>query len=137
MNNEENSSSSTCDETDEEIFRYFSKGERLSGSWADIVEEEEELLKSLKDVSLEEESSIKLFVGQLPKDMKEDGIRNLFRDFVTVTDVCIIRNKLTKESRGCAFILVKGKEDADRAISLLHNKKILFPVFCFFFEEKN
>ena len=46
----------------------------------------------------------KLFVGMLPKDVTSDGLLSLFSPFGRIIDSAIMRDKLTSESRGCAFV---------------------------------
>ena len=48
----------------------------------------------------ESEESVKLFVGQVPKNMDETELLALFRDFALVDEVNIIKDKATRASRG-------------------------------------
>lgn len=51
------------------------------------------------------EESVKLFVGQVPKQMTETQLLELFEQFATVDQVNIIKDKITRASRGFNFIL--------------------------------
>ena len=44
--------------------------------------------------------SVKLFVGQLPKQMNEQQLAEVFSEAGTVYEINIIKDKLTKQSRG-------------------------------------
>lgn len=46
------------------------------------------------------EESVKLFVGQVPKHMTEDELLTLFKEFAIVDEVNIIKDKATRASRG-------------------------------------
>lgn len=47
--------------------------------------------------------AVKLFVGQLPKQMTEEQLAEVFSEVGTVYEINIIKDKLTKQSRG-AFL---------------------------------
>lgn len=50
--------------------------------------------------------SVKLFVGQLPKQMSEQQLAEVFAEAGTVYEINIIKDKLTKQSRGvCSLYL--------------------------------
>lgn len=46
------------------------------------------------------EESVKLFVGQVPKQMSEAELIELFEQFAIVEEVNIIKDKITRASRG-------------------------------------
>lgn len=50
------------------------------------------------------EESVKLFVGQVPKQMTETQLLELFEQFAIVDQVNIIKDKITRASRGTNFI---------------------------------
>jgi len=47
-----------------------------------------------------EEGSVKLFVGQVPKHMTEAELLAMFREVAAVDEVTVIKDKVTKVSRG-------------------------------------
>lgn len=69
-----------------------------------------------------DDDSVKLFIGQIPKDMDEDALRPYFADFGTIFELTIIRDKTTKIHRGCAFLTYARKISALHAIQELHDK---------------
>ncbi|XP_023636318.1 RNA-binding protein BRN1 isoform X4 [Capsella rubella] len=73
----------------------------------------------------EEEESVKLFVGQIPKHMSESQLLTLFQEFAVVDEVNIIKDKITRASRGCCFVLCPSRDEADKLVNACHNKKTL------------
>ncbi|CAM6095102.1 unnamed protein product [Calypogeia fissa] len=71
---------------------------------------------------------VKLFVGQVPKQLSEQQIAAIFGEAGSVREINIIKDKLTKQSRGCCFITFTTREEADTAIALFHDKRTLPPV---------
>ncbi|KAJ4815044.1 hypothetical protein LUZ62_027610 [Rhynchospora pubera] len=72
-----------------------------------------------------EEDSVKLFVGQVPKHMTEEQLIALFKEVAIVDEVNIIRDKATKASRGCCFLICPSRDEADKAVVAYHNKRTL------------
>ncbi|KAK9084093.1 hypothetical protein Scep_030564 [Stephania cephalantha] len=75
--------------------------------------------------SSEEGESVKLFVGQVPKHMTEAELLDMFEEFALVDEVNIIKDKSTKASRGCCFLICPSRVEADKAVSACHNKRTL------------
>lgn len=71
------------------------------------------------------EESVKLFVGQVPKHMTEAQLLALFKEFALVDEVNIIKDKATRASRGCCFVICPSRQEADKAVNACHNKKTL------------
>ncbi|GMI66560.1 Bruno-like 1, RNA-binding protein-defense related 1 [Hibiscus trionum] len=71
------------------------------------------------------EESVKLFVGQVPKHMTEAQLLAIFNEFALVDEVNIIKDKVTRASRGCCFVICPSREEADKAVNACHNKKTL------------
>uniref|UniRef100_A0A0D6QXE7 RRM domain-containing protein n=1 Tax=Araucaria cunninghamii TaxID=56994 RepID=A0A0D6QXE7_ARACU len=69
--------------------------------------------------------SVKLFVGQVPRHMMESQLLPIFQEAGNIQEVSIIKDKVTKASRGCCFVTCPSRQDADKAISLFHNKRTL------------
>ncbi|MQL84352.1 hypothetical protein Taro_016856, partial [Colocasia esculenta] len=72
-----------------------------------------------------EEESVKLFVGQVPKNITEAQLLDMFKEVALVDEVNIIKDKATRASRGCCFLICPSREEADKAISACHNKRTL------------
>ncbi|GAV79070.1 RRM_1 domain-containing protein [Cephalotus follicularis] len=71
------------------------------------------------------EESVKLFVGQVPKNMSEAQLLSMFKEFALVDEVNIIKDKTTRCSRGCCFVICPSRQEADKAVDACHNKKTL------------
>ncbi|KAI3979648.1 hypothetical protein MKX01_013743 [Papaver californicum] len=69
--------------------------------------------------------SVKLFVGQVPKHMTEVELISMFKEFSLVDEVNIIKDKTTRTSRGCCFLICPSREEADKAVNACHNKRTL------------
>lgn len=69
-----------------------------------------------------EEEPLKLFVGQVPKQMSEEDIFPTFDAFGPLKDVAIIRDKHTGLHRGCAFVTYWSPADAQKAQMALHDQ---------------
>ncbi|XP_062231253.1 RNA-binding protein BRN1-like isoform X2 [Phragmites australis] len=66
--------------------------------------------------------SVKLFVGQVPKQMSEEELAAMFRGVALVDEVTVIRDRATRVSRGCCFLICPSREEADKAVTSYHNK---------------
>ncbi|KAG5567648.1 hypothetical protein RHGRI_003000 [Rhododendron griersonianum] len=71
------------------------------------------------------EESVKLFVGQVPKSMTEDQLLAMFKEFALVDQVNVIKDKTTRASRGCCFVICPSRQEADKAVDACHNKTTL------------
>ena len=49
--------------------------------------------------------AIKMFVGQVPKDLSESELRVLFEEFGPVYQINVLRDKSTKQSKGESSIV--------------------------------
>nr|CAB3461665.1 unnamed protein product [Digitaria exilis] len=66
--------------------------------------------------------SVKLFVGQVPKQMPESELAAMFARVALVDEVTVIRDRATRVSRGCCFLICPSREEADKAVTAYHNK---------------
>ncbi|KAH9279871.1 CUGBP Elav-like family member 4 [Echinococcus granulosus] len=70
-------------------------------------------------------NALKLFIGQIPRFMNEADIRPIFEEFGPISDILVLRDKLTGIHKGCAFITFCKRDSAVRCQETLHEKKIL------------
>lgn len=61
--------------------------------------------------------SKKLFVGGLSWNTTDEGLRQAFEKFGTVSEAKVIMDRETGRSRGFGFVTFDSAEDADAAIS--------------------
>jgi len=70
------------------------------------------------------ESSIKmdvrLYVGNLPRSTSQDELDTLFRQAGAVVSVEVVRDRISGEPKGFAFITMGSQTDADQAINLFN-----------------
>ena len=65
--------------------------------------------------------SSRLFVGNLDYGTEETELRQLFTDAgFEVTEASVMRDRMTGEPRGFAFVELAGPDEAERAIQQLH-----------------
>ncbi|MGA2864115.1 MAG: RNA-binding protein [Verrucomicrobiota bacterium] len=66
--------------------------------------------------------STKLYVGNLPFDVTEDDLRNLFSPLGPVNEITIIMDKATGRARGFGFVTMDTPEAAKAAILALNGR---------------
>ena len=64
---------------------------------------------------------MKLYVGNLPYSVDEEGLKKLFEGF-TVEEVTLIKDKMSGRSKGFGFVTIADDESAKKAISDLNGK---------------
>lgn len=69
--------------------------------------------------------AIKLFVGNIPKTYTAEDLRPLFDQIGTVIELVVVRDKLTDESKGSAFVWYQTRAEAEHAVSELHLRHML------------
>lgn len=67
---------------------------------------------------------MKLFVGNLPYDVKEDELRDMFAAHGQVASVAIISDRDTGRSKGFGFVEMPNQAEAEKAISNLNDKDV-------------
>ena len=67
---------------------------------------------------------MKLYVGNLPWSIDDEGLKKLFSEFGEVEEASIIKDKFSKKSKGFGFVTIASDEDAKKAISELDGKTI-------------
>ena len=68
--------------------------------------------------------SKKLYVGGLPYNTTDDGLKDAFSQAGTVTSASVIIDKMTGRSRGFGFIEMSTDEEADHAIEVWNGKML-------------
>ena len=66
--------------------------------------------------------SAKLFVGNLTFTATENDLQDHFSQAGAVLSVNIMQDRTTGRSRGFAFVEMASKDDAEKAISMFHEK---------------
>lgn len=65
----------------------------------------------------------KLYIGGIPYAVGEDSLQQLFEGAGTVEKCDIILDKMTGRSKGFGFIEMSSEEEAQKAISMFHDKE--------------
>ena len=65
-----------------------------------------------------------IFVGNLPRDITEDDLREAFGAYGKVNTVSVIKDKFTGEPRGFGFVEMPNKNEGQAAIAGVNGKMI-------------
>jgi RNA recognition motif-containing protein len=68
---------------------------------------------------------MKLYVGNLSRDVTEDDLRAAFQVFGALDSVSIIKDHSNNTSKGFAFVEMAAKAEAEAAIAGLHEKEFM------------
>ena len=65
-----------------------------------------------------------IYAGNLPYDIDNDGLKDIFSAYGTVDNVHIIIDRATDRSKGFGFIEMNNDEEAQKAIDALNDSDI-------------
>jgi RNA recognition motif-containing protein len=68
--------------------------------------------------------SMKLFVGNLPHEMTEEQLQELFSEAGHVASSKIIMDRQTGQPRGFAFVEMETKLEGQKAISMINGRTV-------------
>jgi len=71
-----------------------------------------------------EGSSAKIFVGGLPRNCSEEAFTQYFEQFGQITDVVVMKDRETGESRGFGFVTYDSAEVVDKVMERVSDHKI-------------
>jgi RNA recognition motif-containing protein len=63
---------------------------------------------------------MKIYVGQLPHNVKENELKELFSEFGEITSVTLIMDHYSGRSKGFGFIDMPNNSEADKVIKTLN-----------------
>src|SRR5689334_9456821 len=67
---------------------------------------------------------MKIFVGNLGRDITEEDLRGAFSTFGKLTSVAVLKDKFTGEPRGFGFIEMEAKAEGQAAINSLNGTQL-------------
>ncbi len=65
-----------------------------------------------------------IYVGNFPKTIDDEAIRNLFSAHGEVTEVKLLKDRYTGELRGFGFVIMDSKDDALKAIEAINGSEL-------------
>ncbi len=68
--------------------------------------------------------SVNIYVGNLPYQLSEDSLREVFSPYGEVISTRVIVDRETKRSRGFGFVEMGTEEEANKAIQELHEADV-------------
>lgn len=66
---------------------------------------------------------MKIYVGNLPWSVDEEGLKKLFEGYET-EEVTLIKDKFSGRSKGFGFVTIADDANANKAISELNGKEV-------------
>jgi RNA recognition motif-containing protein len=64
---------------------------------------------------------VKLYVGNLSKSTTQEELNTLFAGAGEVASVNIIKDRISGESKGFAFVTMSAQSEADKAVSMFNS----------------
>ncbi len=68
--------------------------------------------------------SMNIYIGNLPYEVTDDKLRELFAAHGEVSSAMVIKDKMTGRSRGFAFVEMPSDDDAQKAIDALNGSNV-------------
>ena len=67
---------------------------------------------------------MKIYVGNLPYNVDDDGLKELFASYGEIEEATVIKDKYSSRSKGFGFVTFKEDEAGKKAISEMNEKEI-------------
>ncbi len=67
---------------------------------------------------------MKIFVGNLSREVTDEDLRQAFESFGSVESATVVKDKFTGESRGFGFVEMSSASEAQSAISGMNGKEL-------------
>ncbi|XP_020601899.1 CUGBP Elav-like family member 1 isoform X2 [Orbicella faveolata] len=76
-------------------------------------------------IPMRDADAIKLFIGQVPRTWDDKDLRPYFESYGQIHELTVLRDRLTRSHKGCAFLTFCSRDAALAAQKDLHEKKTL------------
>lgn len=80
--------------------------------------------KSIQYQSTQRRNTMKMYVGNLSRDLLEDELRKEFTGFGAVDSVALIKDKFTGTLKGFGFVEMPVRLEAEAAVAGLNDKEL-------------
>ena len=67
---------------------------------------------------------MRLYVGNLSRDVTQEDLREAFQPFGQIDELSIVKDRSNNVSKGFAFVDMPSKAEAEAAIAELHGKEL-------------
>lgn len=65
-----------------------------------------------------------IYVGNIPFNLREEDLQNVFAVYGTVTSVKIVKDRMTGRSKGFAFVEMANHNEGQEAVSRVNGQEV-------------
>ena len=68
--------------------------------------------------------SAKIYVGNLPFGVDDNGLKDLFSSYGEISEAVVIKDKYSNRSKGFGFVTFADEASASKAVSEMNGKEV-------------